>query len=77
MSENSAGDLGPPLPTVSVVVPVRNDVERLRRCLDLLRRQDYPPDRYEVIVVDNNSTDDIAGAVPSDPRFRLVHEGRR
>ena len=48
----------PALPFVTVVIPVRNDARRLAVCLASLREQDYPPDRYEVIVVDNGSTDD-------------------
>jgi glycosyltransferase involved in cell wall biosynthesis len=46
------------LPIVSVVIPVRNDARRLAVCLASLREQDYPSDRYEVIVVDNGSDDD-------------------
>ncbi|MGB3295624.1 MAG: glycosyltransferase family 2 protein [Phormidesmis sp.] len=38
---------------VSVIVPVFNDAERLRLCLEALKRQTYPD--YEVIVVDNAS----------------------
>lgn len=43
------------LPFVSVIVPVLNDLTRLKRCLGALERQTYPSDRYEVIVVDNGS----------------------
>lgn len=43
---------------VSVVIPVRNDSQRLAVCLASLREQDYPRNRYEVIVVDNGSSDD-------------------
>jgi glycosyltransferase involved in cell wall biosynthesis len=46
------------LPFVSVVIPVRNDARRLAVCLASLGEQDYPSDRFEVIVVDNGSTDD-------------------
>lgn len=45
------------LPTVTVVVLVRNHVHELSRCLDALFNQDYPPDLVEVLVVDNGSTD--------------------
>ncbi len=43
-------------PCVSVVVPARNEAAGLGRCLDGLATQDYAP--YEVIVVDDGSTDD-------------------
>ena len=45
----------PLLPLVSVIIPVYNDGERLRLCLQALERQTYPKERYEVIVVDNAS----------------------
>jgi glycosyltransferase involved in cell wall biosynthesis len=43
---------------VSVIIPVRNDAERLRVCLKSLARQTYPRSRLEVVVVDNGSTDE-------------------
>lgn len=44
---------------VSVVIPVLNDSERLRKCLGTLEHQTYPKNLYEVIVVDNGSNEDI------------------
>ncbi len=45
---------------VSVVVPAYNEERYLGRCLAALARQTYPADRFEVIVVDNGSTDATA-----------------
>ena len=42
-------------PRVSVILPVYNDAERLKLCLEALEAQSYPSDGYEVIVVDNGS----------------------
>ena len=42
----------------SVVVCTRNRQDLLRVALESLARQDYPRDRFEVIVVDNDSTDE-------------------
>lgn len=50
-------------PTVSVVTPVKNDAARLRRCVDALRKQRYPSDRLQTIVVDNGSDDDELAAL--------------
>ena len=52
-------------PFVSVIIPVYNDVERLKICLAALENQTYPKDLYEVIVVDNASDEaqDIKGVV--------------
>lgn len=44
-----------PVPTVSVVVPVRDDADALDVCLALLARQTVAP--LEVVVVDNASAD--------------------
>lgn len=44
--------------TVSVVIPVKDDADYLRRCLTALSEQTFEP--AEVIVVDNGSTDDSA-----------------
>ncbi len=44
-------------PTVSVVVPTYNRLERLRRVLGALAQQTFPREHYEVIVVSDGSTD--------------------
>jgi hypothetical protein len=48
------------VPMVSVVVPVFNDPVGIRDCITALRRQSYADDRFEIIVVDNGSTDSTA-----------------
>jgi len=45
------------LPFVSVIMPIRNEVEYVERSLSAVLRQDYPADRFEVIVADGISTD--------------------
>ncbi len=42
-------------PLVSIIVPARNEERNIRRCVQSLLEQDY--DNYEVIVVDDGSTD--------------------
>ena len=42
-------------PFVSVVVPTFNRPEALAACVQAIVRQDYPRDRFEVIVVDDGS----------------------
>ncbi|HEX5069852.1 MAG TPA: glycosyltransferase, partial [Vicinamibacterales bacterium] len=46
-------------PAVSIVIPVRNDARRLRRCLETLREAASGA-VFEIIVADNGSTDDSA-----------------
>lgn len=55
------------VPFVSVIVPVYNDPERLRTCLEALEAQTYPTDAYEVIAVDNNSDEGIGSIVENYP----------
>jgi glycosyltransferase involved in cell wall biosynthesis len=59
-----------PDPHVSVVIPVRDGAVVLTRCLDALSRQENPP-AFEVLVVDNGSTDasaEVAAGHPLRPR---------
>ncbi len=44
-------------PFVSVVIPMRNEGKHIERCLGSVFAQDYPADRFEVIVVDGDSED--------------------
>lgn len=46
------------LPTISVVIPVKDDASALRRCLRALQLQSHAPD--EIVVVDNASADSSA-----------------
>ncbi len=46
-----------PRPRVTVIVPVRNEERYVGRCLSRLLEQDYPKDRFEIVVVDGLSED--------------------
>jgi glycosyltransferase AglE len=54
-------------PFVSVVLPVYNDRGRISDCLECLLNQTYPASRYEIIVVDNGSTDGTGEIVRGYP----------
>lgn len=64
------------LPRVSVVVPVYNDPENLRDALARLSDQTLARDEYEIVVVDDGSTDTtpqvIATACAGPARVRAV-----
>jgi glycosyltransferase involved in cell wall biosynthesis len=55
---------------------VWNDAARLSVCLGALEAQTYPGHLYEVIVVDNDSTEPIACIVERFAHARLVREAR-
>ncbi len=48
------------LPTVSVVVPVKDRADELLRCLESISRINYPQSLLQVIVVDDGSSDSSA-----------------
>jgi len=65
-------------PTVSVVVPVFNRARVLPKCIDSLLRSDYPKARWELVCVDNGSTDGSMAVLRSyGERVRVLEEKRR
>ncbi len=60
---------------ISVIVPFYNEEGYLERCAQALLAQDYPKERYEVIMVDNNSSDGSAEIVRRYPGIKLLSEG--
>ncbi len=45
---------------VSVIVPFRNEGKKLRRCIESILSQNFERERFEIIVVNDHSTDDSA-----------------
>jgi glycosyltransferase involved in cell wall biosynthesis len=62
---------------VSVIIPVFNDSDRLKLCLQALEAQTYPKELYEVIVVDNGSDEPIETVVNQFHQASLSYEGER
>ena len=61
-----------PEPSVSVIVPVYNAERALPRLILSLKGQDYPADRVEFLLVDNNSTDRSADVIRQHPEVKLL-----
>ena len=59
-------------PFVSVIIPHYNDLAALAVCHDHLRRQTWPPDRFEIIVADNMSRCGLAAVQQAAPAALLV-----
>jgi hypothetical protein len=71
------GTIGPTLADtvpglVSVLVPHFDDFGSLKRCLEHLLRQDWPAERLEVIIADNNSPGGVAAVAAIAPAARVV-----
>lgn len=59
----------------SIVVPAYNEAAYLPATLDSLQQQDFTGP-YEIVVVDNNSTDDTA-RIAAERGVRVLHEDRQ
>lgn len=75
-SSRSPGEAGaavlPLVPMVSVIIPVKDGGELLQTCVQALLDQDYPRDRYEVLVVDNGSAVSPKATLPTDRRVTVL-----
>lgn len=63
-------------PLISVVVCAYNEEKDLPACLTAITSQNYPKEKYELVVVDNNSTDKTAEIAKSFGA-RVVNEERQ
>lgn len=63
-----------PCPEVSVIIPVWNGEGQIGLCLDALSRQTLDGAKFEVIVVDNGSTDGTVPLVQVYSNVRLLIE---
>jgi glycosyltransferase involved in cell wall biosynthesis len=61
----------------SVVVPIFNAEPHLDRCITALLEQTVPVGRYELLMVDNNSSDASPAIVCRYSRVRLLHEAEQ
>lgn len=57
----------------SVIVPVWNEADTVGWCLEALRKQTFNPEKYEVIVVDDGSSDGSA-AVADQQGVRVIRQ---
>lgn len=62
---------------VSIIIPIYNNSEQLETCLNVLEHQTYPQELYEIIVIDNNSEEDIAAVVNQFGQAHLAYESCR
>jgi GT2 family glycosyltransferase len=60
------------LPIVRVVVLNFDGGDMTLECLDSLLASDWPSDRFDIVMVDNGSLDDVVERVGADDRYRSV-----
>ena len=58
--------------TVTILVPVRNEADHINRTIHHILENDYPKTHYEILIIDDHSSDETAGIVQS-----LNHENIR
>ena len=68
-------------PTVSVVLPVRNEADFIERSLGAVLSQDYPADLVDIVVADGASDDGtteiVSRMTKTHPRVRLINNPER
>jgi len=52
-----------PITKVTIVLPVRNESENINLCLKNLSCQNYPEDLFEIIIVDDSSSDNTVNLI--------------
>lgn len=59
---------------LSIIIPARNEASNIRTCLNSLLNQSYPGNLFEVIIIDDHSTDNTASIVQEykNENIRLV-----
>lgn len=55
---DTTAELEAPYPEISIIVPAYNEAQCIGASIRALRDIDYPPEKREIIVVDDGSTDD-------------------
>lgn len=58
---------------ISIIIPTYNRAPILQKCLSALKNQSYPQSKYEIIVVDDGSTDKTAQVVKSAFTGSKIH----
>lgn len=66
-----------PRTTLSILLPARNEEANIVECLQSILNQNYPPDLFEIIVINDHSTDRTADIILQlqtlHPQIKLLH----
>jgi cellulose synthase/poly-beta-1,6-N-acetylglucosamine synthase-like glycosyltransferase len=58
---------------ITVIIPARNEEKNLPVLLDSLLAQSYPPELFEIMVMDDHSTDETTAIVKKYTNCTLIH----
>lgn len=59
---------------ISIVIPVKNEGKFVRECLNAVTKMNYPREKYEIIVVDNDSSDNSREYINEYERIILLEK---
>jgi glycosyltransferase involved in cell wall biosynthesis len=60
------------LPFISIIIPFRNEKDNLPQLLKALKNQSYSSESFEIIAVDDHSTDNTSTLIKENPFFHNV-----
>ena len=59
---------------ISIIVPFLNEERFIRACIESLLAQEYDQGEYEILFVDNGSTDGGPAVVKEFPEIKLIRD---
>ncbi len=62
-------------PLISVIIPVYNGEKRLPKCLKSIRKQSYPQEKIEIVIVDDDSQDHTVNIAKEQFGGKIVRNG--
>ena len=65
----------PGTPRITIIVPVFNEENFIRKKIENIRESNYPQEKISIIIVDNSSTDST-GAIADSLDVRVLHSRR-
>ena len=61
-----------PSTKISIIIPARNEEDNIKSLLQSIANQTYPKELFEVIVVNDNSTDNTTSIAEQFPFVKLI-----
>lgn len=66
-----------PFPLISIIIPVYNAEKYIEKCLDSILNQNIDSNIYEILVIDNNSSDNTAQIVKKYSKVIMLNESKQ